>query len=91
LTLDLLRRELKIGNRSEILTDTEFRLLEFLLRNAGQVIPRGRLLDAVWGYDFEGESNVVDIYIHYLRNKIGTAEDDSLIHTVRGVGYRLGR
>ncbi|NQW18672.1 MAG: response regulator transcription factor [Chloroflexi bacterium] len=91
LTLDLLRRELKIGDRTEILTDTEFRLLDFLIRNAGQVIPRGRLLDAVWGYDFEGESNVVDIYIHYLRNKIGAAEDDSLIHTVRGVGYRLGR
>jgi two-component system OmpR family response regulator len=91
LTLDLLRRELRIGERVERLTDTEFRLLEFLMRHKGQVVSRGRLQDAVWGYSYEGESNVVELYVHYLRTKIGTADEGSSIHTVRGAGYRLGK
>jgi DNA-binding response OmpR family regulator len=68
------------------LSRTEFRLLEALLRNPGRVLSRQSLLARVWGYDDEPESNAVDLYIHYLRRKLGTAIH---ITTVRGIGYRL--
>ena len=71
------------------LTVQEFNLLEFLIRNPRQVLKRDLLYERVWGYDFEGESNVVDVYIHYLRSKLETTDQPKLIHTVRGIGYTL--
>ena len=68
------------------LSPTEYRLLETLLRNTGRVLTRQSLLARVWGYDDEPESNAVDLYVHYLRRKLGDAVQ---ITTVRGVGYRL--
>jgi DNA-binding response OmpR family regulator len=67
------------------LTPREASVLEYLLRRAGQVVPKTELLDAVWGFDFEGEPNVVEVYVGYLRRKIGRTS----LQTVRGVGYRV--
>jgi two-component system response regulator MprA len=69
------------------LTRTEFNLLELLLRNAGQVLPRSLILERVWGYDFDTSSNSLDVYIGYLRRKTEADGGERLIHTVRGVGY----
>jgi two-component system OmpR family response regulator len=68
---------------------TEFALLEYLMRNAGRVVTRLMILEHVWQYDFEGNDNVLDVYISYLRSKIDRGFARPLIHTVRGVGYRL--
>lgn len=68
---------------------TEYRLLRYLLRNAGHVVAREDILDHVWGYDFEGESTVVQTFVSSLRKKVGDNESTRLIHTVRGFGYRL--
>lgn len=88
LELDLKsHRATRSGSNIE-LTATEFKLLEYLMRNTGQVMSRGKVLDAVWGFDYDGESNVVDTYIHYLRRKIDNVEP-TLIQTVRGVGYSI--
>ena len=89
LVLDLARREATRGNRSIELTAKEFQLLEYLMRNAGRVLTRTQILDHVWGYNFDSFSNVVDIYVHYLRNKIDRDFPEPLIKTVRGVGYTL--
>jgi len=70
------------------LSPTEFRLLRFLLRNQGRALTRAQILDHVWDYDFDGESTVVETYVSALRKKVD-ATDPRLIHTVRGVGYRL--
>ncbi len=70
------------------LSATEYSLLEFLMRHAGQTMPRGVILDHVWQYDFSGHDNVLDVYIGYLRNKIDKGHAP-LIHTARGVGYKL--
>ena len=70
------------------LTPTEFKLLHYLLLNAGRVVSKSQILDRVWNYDFDGNANVVEIYISYLRKKID-AKGPRLIHTVRGVGYSL--
>ena len=67
---------------------TEYKLLRFLLRNAGHVMSKDQILDHVWNYDFEGESTVVETFISLLRRKID-ATPPRLVHTVRGVGYRL--
>jgi len=77
------------GNREIELTVKEFQLLELLLRHKGEVLTRTQILDQVWQYDRDFASNVVDIYIHYLRNKIDKGSSKPLIHTVRGVGYSL--
>ncbi|WP_042357101.1 response regulator transcription factor [Bacillus rubiinfantis] len=69
------------------LTPREFALLVFLLKNKRQVLQREQILEAVWGYDFFGDTNVVDVYVRYLRKKIDLPDHPSLIHTVRGVGY----
>ena len=69
------------------LTKKEFDLLRCLLENKGRVLTREALLDAVWGFDFMGETNSVDVYIRFLRSKLDDAFDLKLIHTVRGVGY----
>lgn len=89
LILDLVRHEARRGNRLIELTAKEFALLEYLMRHAGHVLTRTQILNHVWCYDFDGQTNVVDIYIHYLRNKIDKGAPYPLIHTLRGVGYTL--
>ncbi len=84
-TVDLLRRSATVDGVEHELTAREFTMLEFFVSHHGQVISREQLLSRVWGYDHDPGSNVVDVYIRYLRKKIGT---DS-IQTVRGVGYRM--
>ncbi|WP_136608015.1 response regulator transcription factor [Paenibacillus dokdonensis] len=89
LILDVKKR---FVTRAEVridLTQREFDLLYFLMQHQGEVISRDRLLSVVWGYDFAGETNIVDVYIRYLRNKIDRNYHPKLIHTVRGVGYVL--
>ena len=89
LSLDPGTREVRRGNRSMELTRTEFLLLELLLRNARQVLPRELIFDRVWGYDFGANSNSLEVYIGYLRRKTEAGGEPRLIHTVRGVGYVL--
>lgn len=83
--LDLLGRRVWRGDRPIELSNREFTLLEYLLRHAGQVLSRTQILFAVWEYDADPSSNVVDVYVRYLRRKLG---EPSPIHTVRGAGYR---
>ena len=71
------------------LTKKEYDLLVYLIRNEGIVVSRDKLLNNVWGYDYTGETNIVDVYIRYLRSKIDDPFNQKLIHTVRGVGYVL--
>ncbi|KML35938.1 MULTISPECIES: response regulator transcription factor [Bacillaceae] len=82
-------REVSRGDQSIELTPREFDLLVYLMTNKKQVLNREQILEAVWGYDFLGDTNVVDVYIRYLRKKIDLPEMPSLIHTIRGVGYVL--
>jgi two-component system OmpR family response regulator len=90
LTLDPEGRQVTRGGRPVRLSPTEFRLLHYLMANAGQVVPKTRILDEVWRYDFGGDPSIVDTYISYLRRKVDTTEP-KLIHTVHGVGYVLRR
>jgi len=83
--LDLRTRKAEVGSRSVDLSAREFVLAEIFMRNAGQVLSREQLLDHVWGYDFDPGSNVVDVYVGYLRKKFGA----DTISTVRGMGYRF--
>jgi len=89
LSLNIAAREVKRGDKVIKLSVQEFDLLELLLRHPRQVIKRESIYEKVWGYDFEGESNVVDVYVHYLRSKLEIADRPNLIHTIRGVGYIL--
>ncbi|HEU5438728.1 MAG TPA: response regulator transcription factor [Ktedonobacterales bacterium] len=89
LTLDLIRHEATRAGRLIELTAKEFALLEFLMRHPGQALTRGQITDHVWRYDLDALSNVVDIYIHYLREKIDRGASHPLIKTVRGVGYKI--
>ncbi|HZC04887.1 MAG TPA: response regulator transcription factor [Ktedonobacterales bacterium] len=89
LSIDLLRREVIRGNRLVPLTAREFTLLEYLARNVDRVLTRQQLWARVWPEGTEAGSNVLDTYIHYLRDKIDRDSPDKLIHTVRGVGYSL--
>lgn len=89
LTLDLVRHEARRAGRVIELTAKEFALLEYLMRHAGRVLTRTQIVDSVWRYDLEALSNVVDIYIHYLRDKIDQGFARPLIKTVRGVGYKI--
>jgi DNA-binding response OmpR family regulator len=90
LSINLDTREVKRGNTSITLTPKEFDLLVYLLMNKNKIVTRDNILNDVWGYEFEGETNVIDVYIRHLRKKI---EDDSadttIIQTVRGVGYTI--
>lgn len=88
-TLDPSTHEAKRGNTDLNLTVTEFNLLHMLLRNPRQVLERRQLLNEVWGYDFGGDDNVLEIYIGYLRKKLEADGSPRLIQTVRGVGYVL--
>jgi DNA-binding response OmpR family regulator len=89
LTMDLLRREVRRDGRVIELTPKEFALLEYLMRNPGMALSRTQIIDHVWRYDLDAVSNVVDIYIHYLRDKIDRGARSPLIKTVRGVGYKI--
>lgn len=84
-SLDLRSRRASVAERVVELTAREFALLEVFLRHPGQVLSREQLLSHVWGYDFDPGSNVVDVYVRYLRRKLG----DNVIQTVRGMGYRV--
>lgn len=89
LSLNVITREvIKHGDSIE-LTKTEYDLLEYLLTNKGRVLTRDQIIEHVWGYDFVGDTNILDVYIRYLRNKIDYPYDTKLIHTVRGVGYSM--
>jgi two-component system OmpR family response regulator len=89
LDMDLLRREVHRGGLKIDLQPREFQLLEYLMRHAGQVVTRTMLLEAVWGYHFDPQTNVIDVHISRLRNKIDKDFDIPLLHTIRGSGYRL--
>jgi two-component system OmpR family response regulator len=90
LRMDLLKREVRRGDRAIDLQPREFRLLEYLMRHAGQVVTRTMLLESVWDYHFDPGTNVIDVHISRLRRKVDAEGDPPLIHTVRGAGYRLG-
>jgi len=87
LELDLLARAAKRAGRPIELQPREFRLLEYLMRNAGQVITRTMLLEHVWDYHFDPQTNVIDVHISRLRSKIDKGQGEPLLHTVRGAGY----
>jgi two-component system response regulator MprA len=90
LTLDLASARAQRGGRPLELTRTEQRLLELLLRNPEQVLPRDMIYERVWGHDISATSNSLDVYVGYLRRKTEDGGEPRLIHTVRGVGFRLG-
>jgi DNA-binding response OmpR family regulator len=89
LTLDESRHEVRRDDRSIELTAKEFDLLAYLMRHAGRVLTRGQIVDHVWGYDAGATSNVVEIYVHYLRDKVDRGFTRPLIRTIRGVGYTI--
>lgn len=89
LTLDTASRQVTRGGRSISLSAREFALLEYLIRNQGLVLSREKIENNLWNFDYEGGTNVVDVYIRYLRKKIDEDFSPKLIHTVRGVGYVL--
>ncbi|PDV99585.1 response regulator transcription factor [Candidatus Chloroploca asiatica] len=89
LTLDTASRELRVGERRVELTTKEYDLLELFLRHPNQVLTREIIFDRVWGYDFGGESNIIEVYVRYLRQKLEAEGETRLIQTVRGAGYIL--
>lgn len=89
LRIDLLSRRVFRGGREITLTPKEFSLLEYLLRNNGRVLSRTQIIENVWGYNFDPGSNVVDVHIKFLREKIDSDIEKKLIHTIRGAGYIL--
>ncbi|MDO8613359.1 MAG: response regulator transcription factor [Dehalococcoidia bacterium] len=90
LMLDLRRRRAVRDGRTINLSPKEFALLEFMMRNQGRVVTRTQILDHVWGYDYSPDSNLVDVYVTYLRRKIDRGHGQKLIRTVRGAGYAVG-
>ena len=89
LRLDPATRQVTRGDRAISLTAREYALLEYFLRNAGRVLTRPLLAEHVWGIDFDPESNVIDVYVGYLRRKIDLPSEVRLLHTTRGAGYVL--
>ncbi len=89
LQMDIARHAVTVGGENIDLTGREFSLLQYLMENQSIVLSRDVLLEKVWGYDYPGETNIVDVYIRYLRNKIDEAYGVKLLHTVRGIGYVL--
>jgi DNA-binding response OmpR family regulator len=89
LTVNLITREVRIGKEKVDVTVREFSLLELLMRSPGRVFTRTQILEHVWGYDFDPQTNVVDVYVRRLRSKVDVKPDAPLIETVRGVGYRM--
>jgi DNA-binding response OmpR family regulator len=89
LTLDPATREVVRGGRRITLTAREYALLEYFLRNIGRVLTRPMIAEHVWGLDFDTETNIIDVYVGYLRRKIDGEGEQPLLHTVRGAGYVL--
>lgn len=89
LTMDCAAHKVKRGEREILLSAKEYALLEYLMHNQGVVLSRDKIENHIWNYDYEGGTNVVDVYIRYLRKKIDEGEEKKLIHTVRGSGYVL--
>jgi two-component system OmpR family response regulator len=90
LELDLVTREVSRGGQALSLLPTEFKLLELMMRNAGQVLTRTMIFEAVWGYHFDPGTNLIDVHLGRLRRKVDAPGCKPLIHTVRGSGYALG-
>jgi heavy metal response regulator len=89
LTLDPARRLVSRGTERIDLSTKEFALLDYFMRNPGRVLTRTMIAEHVWDYDFDPMSNIIDVYVNYLRKKIDTGREPKLVHTVRGVGYVL--
>lgn len=89
LTLDPARRLVWRGEEKIDLTTKEFALLDYFMRNSGRVLTRTMIAERVWGHDFDSTTNVIDVYVNYLRKKIDSGRENKLIHTIRGVGYVL--
>jgi two-component system, OmpR family, response regulator len=89
INLDFRTREVHRGGRAVKLTAREFELLAYLMRHPDQVLSRTQILNAVWGYDYDPGTNVLDVYIGYLRRKLGAGDGNTPIETVRSAGYRL--
>ncbi|HEY4350148.1 MAG TPA: response regulator transcription factor, partial [Paraburkholderia sp.] len=89
LELDLIARHARRGDATLELLPIEFRLLEFMMRNSGQVLTRTMIFESVWGYHFDPGTNVIDVHIARLRRKVDVGEAASLIRTVRGCGYMI--
>lgn len=89
ITMDLTTHEVRRSGIKIELTKKEFDLLEYLIKNANIALTREKILECVWGYDYYGDTNIVDVYIRYLRSKIDDPFNRKLIHTIRGVGYTL--
>jgi two-component system response regulator MprA len=89
LELDPTTRQARRGERVIELTAKEYEVLELFMRHPRQVLTRDVMYDRIWGYDFGGESNIIDVYVRYLRAKLETQGEPRLIHTLRGVGYVL--
>ena len=89
LSVDPLKHRVTKGGKPIDLSPREYALLEFLMRNAGRTLSRSRIAEAVWNYHFDSETNVVDVYVTYLRKKVVSGPPGTVIRTVRGVGYRL--
>jgi len=90
LHMDLLQQTVTRADTSINLQPREYKLLEYLMRHAGQVVTRAMLLEHVWGYNFDPQTNVIDVHVSRLRQKLDKDFDTPLLHTVRGAGYRLG-
>jgi two-component system alkaline phosphatase synthesis response regulator PhoP len=88
ISLDVKKRKIKVDEKTITLTYKEFELLQYLLRNQGMVLSRDKIIEQIWGFEFEGESRTIDMHIKTLRQKLGGA--GALIETVRGIGYKLG-
>jgi DNA-binding response OmpR family regulator len=89
LRVDLAARSVTYDGKPVALGATEFRLLEFLARNAGIALSRSQIVERIWDYDFDGSSNIVDVYISQLRRKLGKLGEKGIIETVWGIGYRI--
>ena len=89
MSVNLITREVKVAGKAVKLTAREFSLLEYLMRSPGRVYTRTQMLEHVWGYDFDPNTNLVDVHIQRLRKKICPGGDTGLIETIRGVGYRV--
>jgi len=90
LLLDTETRHGRRGSRTIELTAREYSLLHFMMKHAYEPVTRAMISEEVWGFDFDTNTNVVDVYINYLRNKVDRGADKKLIHTIRNVGYQLG-
>ncbi len=89
LELDILTRKAVRAGKEVVLTPTEYGLLEYLMLNAGQVVTRTMISEHVWNDDFDSFTNIINVYVNYLRNKVDSGHDKKLIHSLRGVGYMI--